>query len=308
MADLQDILEKLQDTSAAIARVERTAVENPDLPSVVANLRSLRKRHSDLEIVFREIAASLELDVCHYRIVVNERPTIAGLSAIWGDFQALFSLVYDALKNGPKLRARAGADVVNETALGFAYSYPGSVGAVLTLTNERLLLGRTLLDDAIETTMEVVRTPDTQSLAALSKKLGPPPIRAAYKWAEDQLAYGMESEVTWRRREQLKASFLVQKPELEKFRSIADATSPQETEEIICVVDLLGADISTHSFHAEMPDGTPIRGKAMPGLIDQTNKVELPQSYRATILKTTIVRFSLDDPDVSWLLTMLEKV
>jgi len=309
MPDLQPIIEKLQDTTAAIARAERTANDHPELPSIVANLRSLRKRHRDLEVVFNEIAAAQELDVCHYRLIVSDRPTLGHISAVWTEFQSLFSLVYDALKNGPKQRARVSMDVASETALGFAYSYSGSVGVVLTLSNERLLLGQTLIDDAIASTTEVIHAADTDTLTRLAKKLGPPPIRAAYRWADRQLSYGMESEVTWQRREQLRSSFLVQKPELERFRAIADATSPQEIEQPSLVVELLGADVSTRSFHAKTLDtGTDIRGKALPDVITEANRVELPQTYRAAMIKTTTIRFSLDDPEETWLLTKLEKL
>jgi hypothetical protein len=145
MPDLLDIQEKLQDTSAAIARAQRTLAQNLSIPSVAANLRSLEKRWNDLEHNFRAVADRIELDVCHYRLLFEDRPTLIGLTSIWIDFQNLFSLVYDALKNGPKQRARLAPDVVSETSLGIAYSYPGSVGVVLTLNNERLLLGGTKL-------------------------------------------------------------------------------------------------------------------------------------------------------------------
>lgn len=307
MPDLLDIQEKLQDTSAAIARAQRTLAKNPSIPSVAANLRSLEKRWNDLEYNFRTVADRLELDVCHYRILFEDRPTLTGLTSIWLDFQNVFSLVYDALKNGPKQRARLAPDVVSETSLGFAYSYPGSIGVVLTLNNERLLLGRTLLDDALKSTEQVIHASDSKGLAELSRKLGAPPIRAAYRWANDQLTFGMTSQIEWHRREELRSSFLIQKPELERFRIIADETSPEETEDITVDVQLVGADVAAQTFHIELQDGSPVRGRCAPGVISNTHLVELPQNYHAKLIKTTKIRFSTEEPEVSWRLTQLTK-
>jgi hypothetical protein len=308
MPDLLDLQEKLQDTSAAIARIQRAIVANPNAPSLIGNLRSLQKRWDDLEEDFRQAAHHLELDVCHYRILFEDRPTLAGLTSVWGDFQKMFSLVYDALKNGPKLRARLGPDILSETALGFAYSYPGSVGIVLTLNNERLLVGGSLLDEAIQRTLELVHAPDTQSLALLSKRLGAPPIVAAYEWADAQIRFGMTSDVEWRRQEQVRASLLIQKPELERFRNIASETSTEEKSESTVNVELVGADARTHAFHLRLEDDTPIRGRCSPEVIDQAHSVELPASYRATLVKTTKIKFSTEEPDISWYLTRLEKL
>jgi hypothetical protein len=307
MPDLLDIQEKLQDTSAAIARVQRAIVENPDHRSLAANLRSLEKRWSDLEENFREAAHHLELDVCHYRIVFEDRPTLMGLTSVWGDFQNLFSLVYDGLKNGPKLLARPSPEALEATSLGFAYSYPGSVGIVLTLSNERLLLGGTLLDEAIQSMLELVRASDAKRLAALSKRLGVPPIRAAYQWAGDQLRFGMASEVEWRRQEQVRASLLIQKAELERFRLIASETSDDEEEQTTVSVELLGADAVSHTFHLRLQDGKEIRGRCPPEVIDETHSVELPKNYRATLVKTTKIRFSTEEPEESWRLIRLTK-
>lgn len=307
MPDLLDIQEKLQDTSAAIARIQRAMAANPTIPSLTANLRSLQKRWDDLQEDFRAAAHHLELDVCHYRVVFDDRPTLMGLTSVWAGFQKMFSLVYDALKNGPKLRGRLAPDTITETSLGFAYSYPGSVGVVLTLNNERLLLGGTLLDEAIRQTLELVRSPDSSSLATLSKKLGPPPIVAAYTWADDQIRFGMSSDVEWRREEQVRASLLIQRPELERFRTIASETSTEETEEVTANVELLGADAATHAFHLRLEDDTSIRGRCAPEVVSQAHSVELPAIYKATLVKTTKIKFSTEEPDISWYLTRLDR-
>ncbi len=308
MPDLLDIQERLQETSAAIERLQRVIAQNPDRRSLLANVQSLERRWHKLDQDFRAAANRLELDVCHYRILFEGRPMLAGLTSVWGDFQKMFSLVYDALKNGPKLRGRLNPDVLSETALGFAYSYPGSIGVVLTLSSERLLFGGTLLDDAVKMTLELVRAADTKGLADFSKKIGAPPIAAAYTWADDQLHFGMESQIEWHRQDEVRASLTIQRPELERFRTIASEMSAEQTDEVTANIELVGADADTHSFHLRLEDDTPIRGKCSPEVISETHSVELPKSYRATLLKTTRIRFSTEEPEVEWRLTKLEKL
>ena len=62
MDGLIEVIEKLHDTSAAIAQVERALTEHP-LPSVLSTLNTLRKRQRDLEGQFSELAASKGVDV-----------------------------------------------------------------------------------------------------------------------------------------------------------------------------------------------------------------------------------------------------
>src|SRR5215469_10964227 len=131
--EILDLQAKLQDTNAAIAELERAVLRDPASMSLAANLRSLQKRHAMLEESFVSLANDLELDVCKYRLFPEAgRPTIAALSHAWADFQNLFSVVYDAIKSGPKTRARVSAETTSETSFGFAYAYSGSVGIVLT--------------------------------------------------------------------------------------------------------------------------------------------------------------------------------
>jgi hypothetical protein len=259
MSEIREIQEKLQDTNAAIARIERSIAANPHFPSLVANLRSLEKRREDLQRDFRAEAHRLEFHVCHYRVLFDGRATLAGVTRVLTDFQNLFSLVYDALKNGPKLRARLGPDTLNESALGFAYSYSGSIGVVLTISNEQVSTVGRLLDETIRSTLGLVQASDSATLSEFSKRLGLPPVRAAYKWADEQLRLGIASSVEWRHQQQVRASLSIQRPELERFLAIADETTEQTSEEETANVELVGADVLNRRFHLRLDNGLSVR-------------------------------------------------
>ena len=159
MSELAEIQTKIQDTNAAIARLERMMVDGPNLPSLLANMRSLQKRYKKLESDFVTAADELGIDVCSYRLFPDETsPTLTGVVSALGDFQSMFSVVYDAQRNGPKKRIRLSDDIIRDSSFRFAYTYSGSLGVTLTLPNERLLLQE--VDTAIDEAMKAIFTND----------------------------------------------------------------------------------------------------------------------------------------------------
>lgn len=308
MADLLDIREKLQDTSAAIVRLERAISLHPEALSLVGNLRSLNKRWTDLEADFHAAATKLEVEVCDYRILVEDQPSLMGISKLLLNFQNLFSTVYDAIKNGPKRRARLGVDVLNETSLGFAYTYPGSVGMVLTLSTEKRASDGPRLDHAIQSALSIVEASDSKVLAEQSNQLGVPSIRAAYYWASDQLRFHMGSDIKWRREGAVKAALFVQRHQLEEFCAIYETTSEEKEEVVNYVIELLGADSMNHTFHARLDDGSMVRGKCSPEVIGEKHAVELPRHYKGTFRKATKIWLWTDKREESLYLLGLQEL
>ena len=306
MNELLDTVEKLQDTQAAIRRAEKTVAEYPDLPSVVLSLRSLQERQQTLETTFASLADELWLDVCSYR-VLPERDgsvTLPSLTNTLGEFQALFTLVYDALKNGPKQRGRASSEATAATTFGFGYSFTGSVGFALTLPNERLLVDETDLDRAIRTVFEMAQAESSEQIAVFAHELGAAPIRTMYRWATDHVRSGLNVDIDWRREEQVRTGLAIQIPQLENLQHAIAATS-DEVEETFTVTGLLvGAHVHSHSFELELEDGNQIRGKMAEG-IGSEHTVELPGRYTAQIRKTTQINYATEEDIVSYHLLSL---
>src|SRR5437867_3375751 len=128
MSRLLDIREKLQDTSAMLAQLERDLARNPDdTRSLQLEVQSLEKRKRLLEEEMLAVTAEMGLEVCRYRIVPEQaRLRLAGVTGALGQYQDLVTIFYDALKNGPKQRGKISAEVASETALDFAYALAGS--------------------------------------------------------------------------------------------------------------------------------------------------------------------------------------
>ena len=305
MSELAELQEKLQDTSAALARAERALADQPGLPSVLATLKSLQKRQHDLEEDFLSQAARLQIDVCSYRLFSESgRPSVRWLATALTDFQSLFSLVYDSLKHGPKQRGRLSADAAQETEFGFAYTFPGSVGVVMTLPNDALLLGETKLDEAILTIAEMTKLKTSDQLSVYAKKLGLPPIRAIYRWASDLIEADLGADVEWRRRDTVRASLFLQRPELETLKQAIEHTSEKAEEEFDVVGDLVGVDVTGRSFHMKIPDREDIRGSFRDAISSQ-HTVEVPKRYKAKIRKTTTVYYATEEESVVHFLVRL---
>jgi hypothetical protein len=309
MSALLEIAERLQDTQAAIGRLEKAVAHNPDSPSALLSLNSLRKRQQDLEAQFARVTVTEELDVCSYRLFTSregERPKLAALTDALSDFQALFSQVYSAVKNGPRERERVSADVLAETSFGFGYTFAGSVGFVLTLPNERLLLGETELDISMRLITEMAQAKTTDEIAAFKKDLGLAPIRTMYRWAEDHAARGLGAQIEWRRAGEVTASLFVQQPELEVLtRTIAQISEKVENEFEI-EGQLVGLNSKYKTFHMEVEGVPDIKGRALID-IDAEHQIIFPAFYRARIRTETIVHYSTEKEDVSYFLLSLQE-
>ena len=308
MTDLVAIQEELQDLNALIARHERVSAAHPSAKSLRANIRTLRRRRQALEDAFSEAAARVEVDVCSYRLIPNEnRLSIAALSRALDRFQTLFSLVYDAIKTGPKRRIRLSTEVTNNTSFGYAYSFSGSVGFTMTLPNEQLLLGETHLDEAMRIVFLMAQAKSSHEIAEFANKLGPPPVRAMYRWANDHIAGDIEASIEWRRKEEIRSSLFVQKPQLEQLRKVIEETSDETEEELDVTGNLVGADVNRKTFHIETEGGGEIRG-TFADAISEEHTVTLPKPYGARIRKTTTIVYSTEEERTSYLLLSLRPI
>jgi hypothetical protein len=306
MTALLEIQEKLLDTSATLSRLERLLVSHPHSEAVLGNLRAIQNKQRILEDAFLEEANKVEVDVCTYRLIPdNNRANISSLARILDGFQSAFSLAYEALKEGPKKKSTLNQESREHTSLGFAYSFSGSVGIVMTLPNERLLLGETYVDEAMRLVLQMAQSTTSQEIAGFAKKLGAPPVRALYKWAAEHTHSKFSADIEWRRKEQIRSHLFIQQPQLEQLRKAIEQTS--EEKEVVEEVsgDLVGADVTRKSFHLKTPGRGEIRG-TFADAISTEQTVELPKSYVATIRKRTRIVYSTEQEQESYFLLRLK--
>lgn len=307
MSELLGILDEIQSTDAEVRQMERLLAENPSRASLRLALQSLVVRREALSDEFRTVANLSGVDVCRYRLFGgnDERPSIGALAKIWSDFQSLFTTVYDAVKTGPKQRAKFSLDAESESALHWGYTFVGSVGVVLTVPNERLLLEDTTLDRAVDQFSGLVQSCSSEHIAIASKSLGRAAVIGLKQWAEDHIKAGLGADFRWERGEAVRASFFVQEPEIRNLRQAIDETSDEIEEDFVVAGQLVGIDVESRSFHLRLPD------RELKGKIDESigsaSLVEVPQHYLCSIRKWSHLNYATGEEKETLRLLSLER-
>lgn len=279
MSRLAELQRDLQEASAAIAHAERTLAAHPNVPSVLATLRTIQSRRASLEEQFFAAADELGMDVCGYRIEMEgNTASISGLTAVLGFFQKIFTTVYDALGGAKKKAAKNTEKAIADTMLGFAYSFPGSVGVMMTLANDRHLFGAKL-DEAMEKTFQLIRAKDPVELQSLTGQVGLPALRLVHQWTEENVKAGFGADIVWQRDDVIKREVRVQLPELAVKAATLNSMRAEET--VVVVGELLDVKVSDHTFSMKLSDRV-IQG-SFDKVISSQNPVQLPKTYQATL-------------------------
>ncbi|CAN5653419.1 MAG: hypothetical protein ACR2N0_09310 [Rubrobacteraceae bacterium] len=309
MNRLLSTIEKISATQTEIRELESAIERFPNEQSLVLNLRSVERRYEELEAEFREVSHQQFLDICSYTVFSEEdqqRYTIPALANALADFQSLFTNVYDAIKNGPRQRqTRSNLEANINSTFEFGYSFSGSVGFMLTLPNDRLLIGDTDLDKAMDTIFNMAKAQDPEQILIYARELGAAPIRAMYKWVSDHENFGLGADINWSREHEVKYQLTAQVPEFQKVRQAIDSSSDETVSDIDVKGELLGADAATKTFHFKTEDGIEIRGR-MELNIDEQNFVSLPRRYKASIRQVSIISYSTEEEKTSHYLLSLE--
>ena len=310
MTRLLELQERLQETRAILARVERAVAEQPDRLSLISQAKSLTIQQRNLEADFAIEADRLEMDVCSYRVFKDEGvPPLLPLAQGLVDFQSLVTVVYDARKTSvPKERAKVSPDTRAETAFGFGYTFSGSLGIVLTIRNKRRLILDSHLDEAIGQVFSLAKARSTSDIREFAQRLGLASIRAMYKWASGHARAGLGVGIEWRRESTVQASLLAQQPELEKLYRMMEETSEEEKTEFSVYGELLSVDVEAKRFKLREDSGGIIRGSYEDAISD-SHRVELPgHRYRADITKVERVWYSTDEEKSEYHLERLEEL
>jgi hypothetical protein len=301
------ILEEIQATDAEVHQLEQLLAEHPDRRSLRLALQSLEVRQEALGEEFNTVADRIGVDVCRYRLFseADERPSIGTLAKIWNDFQTLFTTVYDAVKTGPKQRAKFSAEVESESALHWGYTFVGSVGVVLTIPNERLLVEDTSLDQAVSQFTELVKSDSSEHIARASKTLGRATVIGLKQWADDHIKARLGADFQWARGEAVRAEFFIQEPEIQNLRRAIVETSDEIEEDFTVIGQLVGIDVESRTFHLRAPDRE-IRGK-IDESIGAASLVEVPQLYSCNIRRWSWLNYATGEEKETYRLLSLDE-
>lgn len=303
MSALFEIIEKIQDTEAALAMAERAIARSPHSETLAITVKSIQKRRESLESQFTEIAKAQRLDVCSYRIFseTQDNIKISSLANALHDFQSLFTTVFDALKNGPKERAKTDAATTANSAFDFGYCFSGSAGIVMTMPAELVLVGESALDNTIIEIFEMANTTTPDQLRIHAKRLGLASVRKVYQWVTNHLQAGAGADIQWKKNNDLKLKLFIQVPQLEALQKSILETSDETEDPIEVSGELVGFDANLHRFHFKTEDGVDMRGETSPKL-GTTHTLEVPKHYKITALVKRKIYYATEKEDVTYYL------
>jgi len=308
MRNLLDIIQKISATQEAIRKTQELLRKFPEDYTIMANLESLAKRATALEDSFLHNAHQEHMDVCTYRMIANDNANypILSLGSALGDLQRWFSTVYDALKNGPKQRARLAPEVLQHTTLNFAFTFSGSVGVAMTIPSERLLFDNDL-QRTMHKTVEMLKAESSDQIHYFAKELGAASIRSLYNWVIDHNKAGVGAEIRWLRDVEVIDDINIDAVHLSNLSKAIEETSDTKEEVLELAGDLVGADIQRHTFHMAFEEAEEVRG-TMSENIGLEYTVELPKRYIATIRKRSFVNYATEEENIRHHLINLKTV
>jgi hypothetical protein len=205
--------------------------------------------------------------------------------------------------NGPKKRVSAGADVVNASALGFGYTFSGSIGVMMTLPNERLLIDKTQLDEAMGRTFELIRARTPRDIESMTESVGLPAVRLAYQWALENTKAGFGADISWQRASDKMLEVRVQPQEVAELAISMGAAIAKEV--VVFVGDLMHVDMADHTFEMAI-EGKKIKG-TFDGAISAAHPAQLPKRYKATLTVSTKIAVNAGEEDISYFLVRLDE-
>jgi len=308
MSRILELQDRLRDTNAAIAQIERAISDNPNSETLQLEASSLSKMQEALEDEFLAVTEQLGIDICSYRLIPkNYRIPVSAVSDVLNNFQKLFSAVYDSVKHGPKLISKLSQEIINESTLEFGYAFSGSLGIVLTVKRPPQLFEDNFINDSIIAFQNVVKVESMEQLKGFADKFGPSVIREIHKWASQHVYSDIDAEIQWKSGRTVKSAVLIQHTEFERIKDIIAQTSEESIQEIEVIGDLVGANIPHKNFQIKTKDGLDISGTFIDAISD-VHTVELPRSYKSRIKESTTIKYSTGEKTVSYILLELKQL
>jgi hypothetical protein len=309
MSAIQEIQERLQGTNALIARYQ----EALDLPTTSAseaqalkvNLRSLLNLAARLESQFLEYAATEKVEVYRYRLLTGQRtPSLAGIGEAWSKLEDLYAEIYKGLTT-TKLMGKVVDSMPQSPQLGFAYSFPGSVGVVVTLPRrpiEESLLSDSPTENASDIVFNLIEGRDIQGIA---QTLGPGPIRAMNDWLSVHIKHHYGLSLEWKADNRTRRTKEVGYEELQGLQNKVLDTKTRQTVTLTGLLTMVDAD--NKSFRLKPDGASDIVGKFAEGVIREEHAASVPSRYTATIQTVTeMVATTGKKPKVEVFLERLE--
>ena len=306
MSTLLDIQDEIQRTNEAVARAERAVANHPMLLSAQATLRGFAQLRDRLQAEFEEAAAATRHDVCRYAIETDDpMPAMSDIAGVWETFQRLFTAVYDVIVNkGPKQRERISDAAADATRFGFAYTFEGSIGVVMTVDQGPGLIPNTALDDAMKSVFEIMGARRPEEIIEVNRRFGLATVKIVREWAADNARARFGANVEWRGASPTPQHFRIQTPEIIQLESAIDRAAEHRTEEI--EGDLIEVNYEERTFQMRTSPSKQLISGTYDDAISLDQPAQVPSRYRAHVRVSRRILSQGDEDQISYFLVRLD--
>jgi hypothetical protein len=301
------LLDAIRAAYARVGDIEMVARDHPGDQMVIASLQSLRAHAVHLEQQWIEECRHRRVEVCRYKLLsgLTGAYSVTSFAKSLLEFQELFAQIFDAKRQGaPKRRAIVSGEVVSETAFDFAYSYPGSLGVVLTLEDRPNLFGG-YFETAIAAFQQVTSIKDEDDVRDVANTLGEAVVKRIYDWSTVNYFAGFSVDVTWTGFSETYAGQLVDREELGRIIELISKTGDVEKTTVRVIGTLVAIDVLGKRFRLVVPDGDDFRG-SLSETFDLGRQWAVNRTYAARIAVEAVTRYTTQRTEVNYRLENLE--
>ena len=174
------------------------------------------------------------------------------------------------------------------------------------MPNERLLVGGSDLDIAMELMFQIFKSESPEQVRDLAARAGIPAVRKIHDWAREHAQYDMSVEIKWQRKSKVRASVLVQAAELKRLQDVIESTHETEVEDVEVSGILFGLDTDDRTFHMKFPESEDIQGRLSDEFVYDP-KFALERTYIAQLEKSSTIYYAYEREQLHWILKGLTR-
>lgn len=277
---MSDLLNQLRVLAEKRDELVQRLSENADNLRVSLALSSIRKQIKQAEDRLNIESGYNQFDILRYRVENNsDRYSVAALLHPLYLFQKSLTALADFSLHGPKRRARFSDEAAEISRLDVAYTFPGSFGFVLSVSNERdLFYGK--MDKSISVLRDYLNIQSTFDAVECSREIGLAATSQLFQWVNANAEAKNSVDYTWRRSDD---AFFGQSISLKDFTFLRELFLEAEEVEIETVQEtgvLVGLELTSKRFHFISDSSRDFKGSLD---LSDGRLFSLPKRYLATI-------------------------
>jgi hypothetical protein len=288
--------------------MERALAASPDDKGLRITLLSARRMADRAEEELAEIAEQSDVDLCRYRVKREQDGNYP--AAMFAEsvvtYQDLFTALYDFVKNGAKSVASYTKEVRQRSLLNIAYTYPGSIGILLAIPNQRDLFDEGELDQIVDAMSQVVELQTIDQVRAVAGHMGLNVVRNLFKWADKNWKSDFSVDIQWARSDSVARGGHVTRSQLFKLTSLIQQTSDEQSSEKEVLGTLVGLHVLSDTFSITTAGGETYSGRLATGF--DKREYRLPHEYRAKMGVKTTIKYATEATTVTYSLLALEEI